>query len=226
MAVSASAGDYPALIAQLRSLEPEERVSAMDALVKAGPQAVAEVVGSVKGARSREMAGRILARMGSKILPDLMSLLDDSQRRMAAGGFLFQLIGPESSHLAPKLLDCVSNKPEVKHYCGQALVKAMSPRAAAQAGKLAAALKDNNPDVRLYAAAALGQVGPHAASAVPALGKALEDPEVAVRAAAADALAKMGANAKSAVPALRQAAFGANPELKRRIETALQEING
>jgi len=54
-----------------------------------------------------------------------------------------------------------------------------------------AALRDDNPDVRVAAAAALGQMGPSARPAAPALRAALDDEDGAVRRAAAAALADL-----------------------------------
>ncbi|MBI4376908.1 MAG: HEAT repeat domain-containing protein [Elusimicrobia bacterium] len=226
LAFSAAASDFSAEIARLHSRDAQEKSKAIQTLIAAGPKAVAAIVGSSQGTLGREAAARILQKMGPKAIPSLLELLDDEKLRIAAGGFLFQLIGPESLHLTPKLIDCVRKKPGVKHYCGQALVKMMRPTAAAQIERLIAALKDKDQDLRIYAAAALGQIGPNASAAIPALTASLSDSQPAVRASAAGALAKMGAKAKPALPALKQAAAAANPELKRQIEEAIEQING
>src|SRR6266511_2269526 len=67
---------------------------------------------------------------------------------------------------------------------------------------LAAALKDRDQFVRLYAARALRRMGAEAKEAAAALIAALKDQDSSVRASAADALGRMGAEAKEAVPAL------------------------
>jgi HEAT repeat protein len=63
-------------------------------------------------------------------------------------------------------------------------------------------LKDENRDVRLYAAEALGKL--RAVTTVPALIQALQDPEKEVRECASGALEEIGTReAKAALKALR-----------------------
>lgn len=57
---------------------------------------------------------------------------------------------------------------------------------------LAAALRDEDAEVRALAAAALGAMGTRAKEAAPALAQALEDRNAEVREAAADALEQVG----------------------------------
>lgn len=221
------ASGIPALIAALRDPKPETRAEARKALVKAGPQAVPTLVRAIQGERSRRISSKVLEDMGPQVtIPALMALLDDPELRGKAGSQLFLLIGPESGHFAPELLTCIQRKPEVRHYCGQALVKSMSPKSSAQAARLIEALKDVSSDVRFYAAAALGQIGPRAKQAAPALAEVLKDDEPAVRLNAALALGKMGRAARPALPALKAAALEGPPELRRRIEEIVKEIDG
>ncbi|MEK7384627.1 MAG: HEAT repeat domain-containing protein [Elusimicrobiota bacterium] len=223
----AGSADIPVLISALRDPKPETRAEARAALVKAGPEAVPALVAAIAGERSRRINSKILEDMGPQVtVPALMALLDDPELRGKAGSQLFLLIGPESGHLAPELLTCISQKPEVRHYCGQALVKSMSQKSSVQTALLASALKDGLSDVRLYAAAALGQIGSRAKQAVPALAEALKDSEPVVRLNAALALGKMGRGARPALPALRAAALEGPPELRRQIEEIVKGING
>ena len=62
--------------------------------------------------------------------------------------------------------------------------------------------RTDSPDVRGFAAMALGGLGPAAQDAVPALVPLLKDPKASVRRAAASALGGLGPAAQDAVPAL------------------------
>ncbi len=73
---------------------------------------------------------------------------------------------------------------------------------------LARALDDDAPDVRMYAAMALGRLGPAAAPHVPALVARLDDGSTLVRGTVANALGEVGA---PAVPAIAAALDGATP---------------
>jgi HEAT repeat protein len=57
---------------------------------------------------------------------------------------------------------------------------------------LVAALKEQDPEVRVAAAGALGDLGEYAREAVPALTRALRDPDAGVRSAAQKALRRVG----------------------------------
>lgn len=80
---------------------------------------------------------------------------------------------------------------------------------------LAAALGDRSPDVRLYAAMALGRLGEGGVSSVPRLVEALRDELPLVRDHAATALGQMG---PSALPALEAALL--DPEASRHASVA------
>jgi HEAT repeat protein len=223
----AAASDIPDLIKALRHPLPEKRAEARQALVKAGPKAVARLLEAATNESKRRLHFSILEQMGPRVtIPALLDLLDDERLRSKAGSGLFLLIGPESSHAAAQLLDCLREKPEVKHYCGQALAKSMSPKASAQTGLLTQALGESSSEVRLYAALALGQIAPKNKKAVEALAKVLADSDPSVRLNAALALGKIGGSARTAVPALKKAATLGPEELSRQIEEVIREING
>jgi serine/threonine-protein kinase len=77
------------------------------------------------------------------------------------------------------------------------------PPSAGSARQLIAGLRDPRPDVRVFAAHALGEIGPDAHDAVPALIEALDDGNPFVRAEAARALSKT-ATSDEALPELRK----------------------
>ena len=63
------------------------------------------------------------------------------------------------------------------------------------------ALSDNDEDVRIAAAEALGKIGPEAKGAVPALIIVLGDSDHVMRNRTVEALGKIGPEAKEAIPA-------------------------
>src|SRR5262249_48639546 len=70
---------------------------------------------------------------------------------------------------------------------------------------LGGSLADQEQEVRVEAADALGHAGPDAKAAVPLLIKAMKDMSPQVRGAAAGALGEIGPNAKDAIPVLMAA---------------------
>jgi HEAT repeat protein len=225
--VCAKAATTPQNLEALRDRDSEVRAKAMDALMKSGPRDVPELVRWVSRDGRRRVVSRILAQMGPKAIPPLMKLLDDPELRIRAGGLLFGFVGPGQSRLAPQLLDCVRSKPEVKHYCGQSLVKAMSPKADGQTRGLLAALKDKDADVRYYAAASLGQAGIGGRGVPSALAALLKDPDPRLRAVAVEALGRLGSKARAAAPALEEAAAREeNEQLRGEVLEALRKVNG
>src|SRR5262249_47605286 len=79
------------------------------------------------------------------------------------------------------------------------------PEANAAAGPLTAALRDEHPHVRAWAAVALGRLGLEANGALVPLTDALNDRSAAVRTAAAEALGRLDDAARAAVPSLIEA---------------------
>jgi HEAT repeat protein len=108
-------------------------------------------------------------------------------------------------------------KPKSKaRYWACVLAGQFGPAAKDAVEPLAAALKDEDPSIRMQAAMALGSIGPAAKSAVPALAGALTDKLEAVQYAAAYALGSIGA--EQALPALKKAA-GSKDTLVRLLTT-------
>ena len=89
------------------------------------------------------------------------------------------------------------------------LQEVLTPRHLATLRKdLGAAMRDETPDVRMYAVMAMGRMGPHAASEVPGMLALLDDPSTLVRGTAANALGEVG---KAALPAIAAALATAGP---------------
>ncbi|HIO09361.1 TPA: hypothetical protein EYN09_20810, partial [Candidatus Poribacteria bacterium] len=85
-------------------------------------------------------------------------------------------------------------------------------------------LQDQNKDVRIYAAFALGMIGEEAIDAVSALIQALQDQNPEVRGDAVQALGSIGSGAEDAVPALIQTLQDQDPSIRQSVALALGQI--
>ena len=85
-------------------------------------------------------------------------------------------------------------------------------------------LKDNDAEVRISAAAALGEIGPAAKAAVPNLIETLKDQNGRVRGSAARALGEIGPDAKAAVSSLIEALNDENSGVRADAAHALGRI--
>ena len=89
---------------------------------------------------------------------------------------------------------------------------------------LVAAFEDSDPNVRAWAAQAVGGIGTNAADAVPALTQLLKNGEEGSRNSACIALARIGPGAKAALPALRAALSDERQDVRRFAARAIQRI--
>ena len=89
---------------------------------------------------------------------------------------------------------------------------------------LVVALGDSDPDVRAWAAQAVGDIGANAADAVPALTELLEKGDEGSRNSACMALGQIGPAAKAALPALRAALSDKSQDVRRFAARAIQRI--
>lgn len=217
----------PAVEKILRWTSQEERAEAAKALIKAGPDAVEPLLRAATSPNRVRAVQYVIEKIGPKAYPELLRLLTDPALASRAGFQLFNIMGPEGARYAPDLLACLRTNPGAKGYCGQSLVRAMSPKAKGQVELLTEALSDPAEEVRVYAATALGQIGPKAKKAAAALGSALSDRSPAVRVSAALALSQLGRSARDADEALKAAAAAdPNEQVKRYCEQALKELHG
>jgi len=87
-----------------------------------------------------------------------------------------------------------------------------------------AQLQDEEPSLRLLAAASLSRLGARARDAVPALVQCLKDENVHVRKMAALGLGEMARPLQVVVPALMEALADSDSGVRRRAGVALSEI--
>ena len=210
-------------ISDLRSRNVRTRETAVDSLVHAGPSSIRLLLESMPHAHTQILL--VLSRQGSAALPDLIALTNDPVLGARAGEAIFQAAHPDGARYAKDLLDCLKNRPEVKNYCGSALVKVMSPKAVACRPMLIEAAKNDDPEVRAYAVGALSQLGAAASPAVPVMASLLNDSVPAVRWASISALGRLGRTAASARPALLAIrGQSEDPEASRLAREALRTV--
>lgn len=182
------------LLLALRSEDAAAQKGALAALQAADPAMIEGLVRYEGTPGQREIALKVVARMGSKAMPKLFELLADPKAAGSAGSVLFRVLGPQDHARIPELLACAQGNPAAKNYCSQSLVNVSGPKAAAHAPALVKALASPDPLLRAFAATALGAIGkPAGPAAASALRVALKDPVPAVREQAKKALRRVGA---------------------------------
>ena len=85
-------------------------------------------------------------------------------------------------------------------------------------------LKDDNPEVRMQSARAIGKVKPDPDDAVPRLIELLSDEFPEVRIAGAKALGEFGSSASSALDPLKTASEDENPDVRQAVKDAIEKI--
>lgn len=217
------AGEWDGPLAGLRSSDRKTRAAAVKTLAEGGEAALPELLRWMNSSSRYGHAAEVGVAMGRPALPALIALLKDPELGGRAGEMLFRVARPEVVAELPEVLSCTKN-PSLRDACGRALVQMMGPAGTRHRAALEEALKDGDPMVRAYAAAALGQLMAKGRAAVPALAGALKDPVPTVRWSAAVALGKIGKKAASAAPALLEASRDPEPEVARLAADALKRI--
>jgi HEAT repeat protein len=190
----------------------------------------------------RDVRVRVLTALGNfggqvhRLMPVLRAALqetalhdDDASVRTHAAQALLQ-VGPEPDSEVAGLTDSLQNELAViRFHAAVALGDSGRDARAAVPGLTHTALWDDDPAVRVEAAAALWKIdhgkGP---LVVGALSKALADDNELICWMAADCLGQIGPKAREAVPALRQALrrpFKVGL-IRQGVALALQRING
>jgi HEAT repeat protein len=215
------------------------REEALRALIDLGPgaePAVPVLVHQLK-ARGYQVSPSVIDALGAvgppaqEALPHLVDLVrydrqhpkrDDSHLRARAAQAAWR-IDPTGRVVIPALFEFsfrLLRDPAVRR-----AFSSVGPRAAASAAAaLVPGLDDADPDVRLWAAEALGNMGPRAADAVPRLVTLLERGEPQARAQAAKALGAIGSGARSVVAALCEHVKDPDPKVRWQAITALSSL--
>lgn len=222
--VAAAEAGVEQFVTGLGDRDPEVRDSSEKQLVKAGAEAVPQLLTALDSARKRDAVVRIFNRMGCDAIDTLIKLLDGEETRAKAGSMLFQAANPGCVKYIGAYLTCMEN-PAAGNYCGAALVKTSGPKAKAWLPELKKRLGGGEAYSRSYVIAAIGEMGKKAAPAVPELLAALKDPAPIVRLAAAAAIGKTGVKDQEARAALEAAAAGdSDGEVRRTAAEALKAL--
>ncbi len=204
----------PALVRALQDEERSVRFQAGKALALLGrpEEGVPVLILDLEHEEAylRRRAASALGEIGpaaEAAVPSLeKALKDDNEHVRQAAAVALGRIGPAAKEAVPALEEALKDKDEeisVRSAAGAALAKLGFPDRVVPV--LIAALEEESPHLREYAATTLSEIGPPAKAAVPALKEALEDKAWYVRKAAAEALGNMGPAAREAVPALEKA---------------------
>ncbi len=158
-------------------------------------------------------AFEVLGAAGSPAIPDLISLLGDSNTQNAAS---FSLAGIGSEAVLPLVVALTNGTPQLR--IGVARTLGEHPKFDGQlvVPALLTGLRDEDWRVRAVSAESLGRFRKRREVAVPALVSSLQDTNPVVRASAAIGLRQFGPAARAAVPALLHAAATEKNEDARR----------
>jgi HEAT repeat protein len=211
----------PTLRDALQEPEAAVRTEAAKVLAGLGREAALEAVPQIREALERETDGGArlaLARAlwvldgKTEVLVDvlLQALQDpDRSRRETAADVLGQAgdrLGAQADRLVPPLVAILEKDEALLRVRAAYALGRLGPDVGKPgATALAARLRDGDPEVRRYAAAALIRLGPSAAPAVPALLEALRHKDPVVRVRSAAALGAAGDGTAEVVAALARA---------------------
>ena len=214
--------------AQLQNPNETARIQAIDALGRLGPAAKGAVKDLAaplndKSANVRAHAAHDLQTLGP-IAADAAEALakaaadpDPHVRRTAIGAL--QRIRPE-----PKLAIAVLGK-ALEDTDPSVRVTALSALTSAGEAAIPTLTQGlGNPEIRYWAALALGELGPRAKSATDALTAALKDERPEVRREVLVALARIGVDASAAAPAIAPLLSDADPSVGHAAAFALGRI--
>jgi len=220
------------------SKDPKESGQAISALRAFGPKAksaipiLTEIVRDNKPLVAEQAAGALFG-IGDDALPALKELLKAEKpgARAHAIRAIFSLVQkkPAAKEVAPLLVDLFKNDPDVNVRSRAATgLGHLAVESKTVVPLLAAGLKDQNEDLFLSCAQALGQFGKEAETAVPEMIAAAKnkDRDEYVRALCIRALADIGPDAKEAVKDLIDLAQkDSSKEVRRVAVYALSKID-
>ena len=221
------ASAVPVLIDSLD--DPRTGHVAIGLLAQQGPAAVDALVAALQS-RDPIVRGNALQAMDHMIgggPSGFGEMLDPSMMGMEGGyAVSFSTFAP-GSDVASRLIEPVSkaagdSEPAVRRAAVQLLFKIASVKPdEALVQPLLGALKDDDTQVRMYAAHGLGRLGKMASGAVEELAAAVGESDMSLRLSALDALANMGPNAKGAMGAVVAALKAPEPQVRSAAARAL-----
>lgn len=216
----------------LRRIQLDEEAdvpeAAAQALLKVDPAAINWLLTDLsRNEQLWQPAVRILPGLGpagKAAVPELIEML----RKPEAGEFQQQIIsllgnlGPEAHEAVPVLSSYLASRAQPSEIRAQAAL-ALGTISLESVPQLLAALRDEEPEVRIAAAEALGKQNARDKAAIPALLRELLDPNTAE--AAVSALVGIG---EDSIPAIAKLAVdpNANPDLRRQACLVLGRIGG
>jgi HEAT repeat protein len=159
---SPQGSDANALVAQLKSADPEARGKASLAIIRLGEPAVPGLVEMLKS--------------------------EDTQQRVTAASTLFGM-GTKAKAAVPALAEALSDPSTDLRVSAAMALESIGPDAAPAVPALVNALRDRETVVRQRAVIALGSIGPGARAALPALAEASRHD--AIRPSAEEAIQKI-----------------------------------
>jgi HEAT repeat protein len=234
--IGADARSAVPALRELVAREPERtnvRQKAAQALVRIErPREVARtgLQSLAEGLKSPDAGVRLQAleqaqSPGPAAIPLLLEALRDTDLNVAmAAAKVLRAVGPREDTVA-LLLQMLTGSDPRGRVGATAALGSIRPVLPAVVPALVQATTDANPQVRGFAADALGWTGQEAG--VPALVKTLRDPDDGVRMVAAGALGRLGPAARDAIPELRRLAGGdPHPAVRSQAELALRSIGG
>lgn len=137
------------------------------------------------------------------------------------------LVGAGDPDAMPVMAELLRDEDESVRIHAAHSLSTIGPKVREVLPRIHVALRDPVPQVRMYAAVALGGVPPQDDDdTVKPLAEALQDPEICVRIGAAKGLARMGPGARSSIPALEAALRDEDHYVAVQAALALYKIGG
>lgn len=161
-------------------------------------RSVAAWVADVEIGLSLDRASDVLVSAGPRIMPDLARLLGNAPTSdKAKAAWVMSIIGYRN----PGAIEVKSSVPP-----------------------LITTLQNDDPEVRIYCAQALGAIGPAASNAIPALILRTKDENASMRMCAVEALGRIGITSPKALVALKVAVSDASSDVRFTAKQALELV--
>jgi HEAT repeat protein len=204
----------PALMKMTKDPDPNVEANVVAALASLGDKIVPKAIEALKKPDVRELAVKVITRMGPKAAATVEPLIEAAKGADPALttkiNFALAAIGPAAAPATEMLVEAIGSKDQGVRESALLALRRIGPGAKAAVQPLIAKTQSGDSFDAVAAAWALARIVPAdadaAAKAVPALTRGLSDPDEQVRLESADALATWGPAAKAAAAALKKAA--------------------